>query len=85
MCLLTAGKFLIGLYLGKSAAASAYGAAGSLVIIVLWIYYASIIFLLGAEFTSVWAQAHGHVSPEPGAVRFVEKEERVDTESGGHS
>ena len=83
--LFTAGKLLIGLYLGKSAAASAYGAAGSLVIIVLWIYYASIIFLLGAEFTSIWALAHGHVSPEPGAVRFVEKEERVDTESGGRS
>jgi membrane protein len=83
--LFTAGKFLIGLYLGKSAAASAYGAAGSLVIIVLWIYYASMIVLLGAEFTSVWAQARGHVSPEPGAVRFVETEERVDTENGGHS
>ncbi len=80
--LFTIGKFLIGFYLGKSGAASAYGAAGSLVIIVLWIYYASIIFLLGAEFTSIWAQAHGYVKPEPGAIRVVEKEERIDPPDG---
>lgn len=68
--LFTVGKFLIGLYLGHSGAASAYGAAGSLVLIVLWIYYSSMIFLLGAEFTYVWAEANsGSVRPKPGAVR----------------
>ena len=52
----TGGKFLIGLYLGKSAVASAYGAAGSLVIIVVWVYYSAQILLLGAEFTKVWTK-----------------------------
>ncbi|HKZ06392.1 MAG TPA: YihY/virulence factor BrkB family protein [Methylomirabilota bacterium] len=57
--LFTVGKFLIGLYLGKSAVASAYGAAGSLVIIVVWVYYSSQILLLGAEFTKVWTKRRG--------------------------
>jgi membrane protein len=57
--LFTVGKFLIGLYLGKSAVASAYGAAGSLVIIVVWVYYSTQILLLGAEFTKVWTKRRG--------------------------
>ena len=57
--LFTSGKFLIGLYLGKSAVASAYGAAGSLVIIVIWVYYSAQILLLGAEFTKVWTKRRG--------------------------
>src|SRR5688500_9047362 len=57
--LFTAGKFLIGLYLGKSAVASAYGAAGSLVIIVVWVYYSAQILLFGAEFTKVWTKLRG--------------------------
>jgi membrane protein len=57
--LFTVGKFLIGLYLGKSAVASAYGAAGSLVIIVVWVYYSAQILLLGAEFTKVWTKRRG--------------------------
>jgi membrane protein len=48
------GTFLIGLYLVKWAVGSAYGAAGSLVVIVVWVYYSAQIFLLGAEFTKVW-------------------------------
>jgi membrane protein len=68
--LFTIGKTLIGLYLGKSATASEYGAAGSFVVIVIWLYYASLILLLGAEFTRIWATAHGRdVEPEPGAVK----------------
>ena len=55
----TGGKFLIGLYLGKSAVASAYGAAGSLVVIVVWVYYSSQILLFGAEFTKVWTKRRG--------------------------
>src|SRR6202047_1974934 len=49
------GKFLIGLYIGSSAVASSYGAAGALVVALLWIYYSAQIFLLGAEVTKVSA------------------------------
>ncbi len=55
----TVGKLLIGLYLGRSAVASAYGAAGSLVVIVVWVYYSAQILLFGAEFTKVWARRRG--------------------------
>jgi membrane protein len=51
--LFTIGKALIGLYLGKAAVGSAYGAAGSLVVLIVWIYYSALIFLFGAEFTHV--------------------------------
>jgi len=71
--LFTIGKFLIGIYLGKSNVGVAYGAAGSLVVILIWVYYASQIFLFGAEFTAVYAEAHGsrvapsqHIRGEPG-------------------
>jgi membrane protein len=53
------GKFLIGLYLSHSAVASSYGAAGALIILLLWIYYSTQIFLLGAEFTKVYASRRG--------------------------
>ena len=57
--LFTIGKSLIGLYLGSSAVASSYGAAGSLLITLLWIYYSAQIFLLGAEFTKAYAERCG--------------------------
>ena len=57
--LFTAGKFLIGLYLGKSSVASAFGAAGSLAVMMVWVYYSAQIFLLGAEFTWVFAHTYG--------------------------
>jgi membrane protein len=57
--LFTIGKSLIGLYLGRSSFNSAYGAAGSLVVLLLWIYYSAQIFLLGAEFTYVFTYTHG--------------------------
>ena len=50
------GKYLIGLYLGKAAVGSAYGAAGSLVVVIVWVYYSAMIFLFGAEFTHVLEQ-----------------------------
>jgi membrane protein len=53
------GKLLIGLYLGRSSVGSAFGAAGSLVVVMVWVYYSAQIFLLGAEFTRVYAHAHG--------------------------
>jgi len=57
--LFSVGKLLIGLYLGKSSVASSFGAAGSLVIVLLWVYYSAQIFLLGAEFTWVYSYRHG--------------------------
>jgi membrane protein len=57
--LFTAGKFAIGYYIGKSGVASAYGAAGSIVTILLWIYYSSLILLFGAEFTKAYAESRG--------------------------
>ena len=55
----TLGKSLIGVYLGRAAVGSAYGAAGSLVVLLLWIYYSSLLLFLGAEFTHVYARSHG--------------------------
>jgi membrane protein len=57
--LFTIGKFAIGLYLGKSNVGSAYGAAGSLVIVLVWVYYSAQILLYGAEFTQVYANRRG--------------------------
>jgi membrane protein len=57
--LLEIGKFLIGLYLGKTSVASGFGAAGSLVVLLVWVYFAAQIFLLGAEFTWVYSHEHG--------------------------
>jgi membrane protein len=57
--LFTIGKFLIGLYLGTSSIASSFGAAGSVVIVLVWIYYSSCILFFGAEFTKVYARKFG--------------------------
>jgi membrane protein len=57
--LFAAGKVLIALYLGRVGVGSAFGAAGSLVMVMVWVYYSAQIFLLGAEFTRVYAHAHG--------------------------
>jgi membrane protein len=65
--LFTLGKLLIGLYLGKASFASAYGAAGSIVVLIVWVYYSGQIFFLGAEFTKVFATQYGsqpHRHPE---------------------
>jgi membrane protein len=53
------GQTLIAFYLGRAGVASAYGAAGSLVVLLLWVYYSSMILLFGAEFTRVYAERHG--------------------------
>jgi membrane protein len=69
--LFTIGKALIGLYIGSSAVASSYGAAGALIILLLWVYYSAQIFLLGAEFTKVYANRHGSKEEKPvGAKRI---------------
>ncbi|MDX1416734.1 MAG: YihY/virulence factor BrkB family protein [Candidatus Promineifilaceae bacterium] len=68
------GKTAIGLYLGHSAPASAYGAAGSLIVLLLWVYYSAQILFLGAEFTQVYANRFGgKVVPDDGAVALDSK------------
>lgn len=57
------GKFLIGLYVGRSGVISGFGAAGSLVIVLLWVYYSAQIFLIGAEFTWVYTNTYGSRKP----------------------
>jgi membrane protein len=65
--LFTAGKWAIGVYLGASAIASTYGAAGALAVILVWVYYSSMVLLWGAEFTAVHALDHGRFpTPPPG-------------------
>src|SRR5450830_354778 len=63
--LFTIGKVLIGLYLGKSSLASGFGAAGSFVVLIAWVYYSAQIFLFGAEYTWVYANRHGSRVPMP--------------------
>lgn len=67
--LFTVGKALIGLYLGKAAVGSAYGAAGSLVVVIVWVYYSAMIFYFGAEFTRTRARAAGHFTAGTAAPR----------------
>lgn len=59
------GKSLIGWYIGSSAVASSYGAAGALIVLLLWVYYSIQLFLLGAEFTKIYANHHGSMQAEP--------------------
>jgi membrane protein len=69
------GKFLLGLYLGSGAAGSAYGAASSLVTLLLWVFYSAQILLFGAEFTKVYANTYGSsVQPEEHAARVERRE-----------
>jgi len=70
--LFVGGKFLLGFYLGHSNPGEAFGAAGALAVMFVWIYYSSMIVLLGAEFTQTWAVRRGKgIEPERGAVRVV--------------
>jgi membrane protein len=76
--LFSLGKLLIGLYVGKAGVASPYGAAGSLVVIVVWVFYSAHILFIGAEFTQVYTRALGRpVEPKRGAVPVTE-EARAD-------
>ncbi|USE78246.1 YihY/virulence factor BrkB family protein [Cupriavidus gilardii] len=70
--LFTFGKFLIGLYIGKTGVASGYGAAGSLVVLLVWVYYSAQIFLLGAEFTWLYAHRYGSLRGQQPAERSVQ-------------
>lgn len=76
--LFTLGKYGIGLYLGRMAAASTYGAAGSFVLFLLWVYYSALICLFGAEFTQVYARRHGSgVHPRSYAMRRGARPDQV--------
>jgi membrane protein len=71
------GKLVIGWYLGTTGAGSAFGAAGSLIVLLLWVYYSAQIFLLGAEFTKIYANRYGsQIAVDEGAVRFDAVSER---------
>lgn len=73
------GKYMINLYLSRSSTVSAYGAAGAVVLIILWVYYSAIILYFGAEFTKVYANEYGgKIRPSRFAV-FVEKKEVIAT------
>ncbi len=76
--LFVVGKIGLGLYLGKAASASAYGAAGSLVIMLLWVYYSAQILFFGAEFTQVYSKRHGsRFDPEVPPIKLSAKEKLV--------
>ncbi|HTL90159.1 MAG TPA: YihY/virulence factor BrkB family protein [Leptolyngbya sp.] len=76
--LFNVGKFLIGLYLGNSSVGSTYGAAGSLVVVLLWVFYSAQILLFGAEFTQVYSKYRGRpIEPSSHAVSV--KEETIDS------
>lgn len=70
--LFSLGKLGIGLYLGKSTVASSFGAAASLAVMLIWIYYSAQILFIGAEFTQVYATRYGsHIQPARGAVKMT--------------
>src|SRR5215218_3781227 len=78
------GKWGIGLYLGHSNPGKAYGAAGSMAVILVWIYYTSMIVLFGAEFTQTWAVRRGSgIRPEKGAVMVTEDAPGAGKAGGG--
>jgi membrane protein len=73
--LFSLGKFLIGFYLGRSEVGNIFGAAGSLAILLIWIYYSAQVLFFGAEFTQVYANKYGSkIVPDPGMVRLTEQE-----------
>ena len=81
--LFTIGKLLIGLYIGRSGIASGFGAAGSFVVLLVWVYYSTQIFLLGAEFTWVYAHEYGSRAGQsrPGALNVGHRRNEVSTNS----
>ncbi|HLP12753.1 MAG TPA: YihY/virulence factor BrkB family protein [Flavobacteriales bacterium] len=73
------GKFLIGYYLGHSKVGSAYGTAGSIILVMVWVYYSAIILYFGAEFTKVYAEKHGHkIIPNKYSVRILKEDIEVE-------
>jgi membrane protein len=82
--LFTVGKFALGIYLGRSEPGSAFGAAGALALLLVWIYYSAAIVFLGAEFTQAYATERGSgIAPAKGAVRVVERKNLVRPDEPG--
>jgi membrane protein len=79
--LFTLGKTAIGFYLGQASVGSAYGAAGSLVVLLVWVYYSALIMFFGAEFTHVWATRYGEVTPQPHAIPGAAPQTKSETAS----
>jgi membrane protein len=78
------GKTVISIYLGSENLQATYGSAGSLVLLLIWVYYSSMILLFGAEFARVWATRSGQeVQPSRGAIR-VERKRQVNRPQEGH-
>ena len=75
--LFAVGKFAIGMYIGKTSVASSYGAAGALVVLLVWVYYSSQVFLLGAEFTRAYAESHGSRKADPNVKPSAVEAQRV--------
>ena len=76
--LFTVGKHVISLYLGQTAVASAFGAAGSFAVLLIWIYYSALISFFGAEFTQVYARLYGSkIRPSSHATRIGDKPDEV--------
>lgn len=76
--LFSGGKYAIGIYLGRTATTSAFGAAGSLVVLLFWVYYSALISFLGAEFTQVYARRYGPgIQPKRHAVRVGRKADSI--------
>jgi membrane protein len=76
--LFTGGKYAIGVYLGRTATTSAFGAAGSLVVLLFWVYYSALIGFFGAEFTQVYARRYGSgICPQKHAVRVGRKSDSI--------
>jgi membrane protein len=72
--LFNVGKHLTGIYLGRSSVTSAYGAAGSLVIVLLWVYYSAQILFFGAKFTQIYSNRYGsHLKPKTGAEEVTHR------------
>lgn len=72
------GKFFIGAYLGRSSVESVYGAAGSVILILIWVYYSAIILYFGAEFTKVYAHTHGQkIIPNSYTILISKKEMEI--------
>lgn len=86
------GKFAIGAYLSRSSIASVYGAAGSVILILVWVYYSAIILYFGAEFTKVYTYTHGQkIIPNQYSVQISkqteieDKDSEIKVETGDHS
>lgn len=80
--LFSIGRFLLGEYLGKSSLSSTYGAAGSIVVILVWVYYTAQILFFGAEFTQVYAQKYGsRIIPDENAIPLNPQNSQQDTQS----